>query len=331
MKILKAFFTSLLILAIVAGLSFLISREVLLMMATNRVQQSLKWIRDINNNQQYATDCMSKGSRRDQLGAVHYTQLRFIKPDSYVVEVICNGREHNPIEITDESLPPFVNHEVGYSGFRWGQDQAINFNCWNRTASVSVIEGVVHSSLKPAQMDSKIGPPSFCRAYGYNCCDPNSQQGHGAQISAALDCPKTCYIDCKDRPLVLNFSSQPYYDKLNRTVNINSGQSVTFSFTVSPNQEPVLIGYFDEDDRIEKAIATIESIFRKEKSENEVQVVLDYGDGQREKFDSLRGQIVHEYHCAQSQCNYTADLMVFKDNGVRSVDTLQNKIKIKVN
>jgi len=179
MRIIKAFITSLLIIAIVCGTIFFTAREVLLVMATNGVKQSLVLIRDVQQEQMYATECMSKGSERDTLGNIHYTQLRFTDLNSFVVEVICNGMEHSPIELAAVDLPPLVYHEVGQSGVRWGEDAGLNFTCLNRVGSTSIIEGMVNNSLKPTQVALTQGPASQCESYGYQCCDIDFQQGDG--------------------------------------------------------------------------------------------------------------------------------------------------------
>jgi hypothetical protein len=331
MRILKAFLTSLIILAVLAGLGFLATREVLLMMATTKVKQSLKWIRDVDNAQQYAAECSAKGATKLDTGQIHFTQLRYTGPNTYIVEVICHGRQFDPIQISEEKLPSLVRHKVGQSGLRWGADQGLDFECLNRIASVSVVEGVIQTALKPSEVETKPGPPTECSAYGYSCCDPNTQQGRSDQITEAIDCPQACYRTCRERPLVLNFSTQPYYDKLNRQLTISSGQSVTFSFTVSPNQEPVLSGYYDETDKIERTIAMLETVFKRQDPELAVTVLLDYGDGSRDEFHSLRGQAEHVYHCSQPSCEYTANLKVVKENGAVSIDGLQNQIYVQVN
>ena len=331
MRIIKAFITSLLIIAIVCGTIFFTAREVLLVMTTSKIKQSLVLIRDVQQEQMYATECMSKGSSRDTSGNIHYTQLRFIDLNSFVVEVICNGMEHSPIELAAVDLPPLVYHEVGQSGLRWSEDAGLNFTCLNRVGSISVIDGMVYTSLKPTQTASTQGPPSQSESYGYECCDVDFQQGDGKAITAALDCPQTCYASCLDRPLILSFSTQPYYDKLTRTLQVNRGQSVIFSYTVSPNQEVSFNGFYDESDQIEKTIAMIEMVFNPPQPEDEVEVIIDFGDGQQEEFSSLRGQVEHQYDCAIDICLYTAKLKVIKQNGIESLDSLQNTIKVQVN
>ncbi len=331
MRVLKAFLTSLLILAIAAGVTYLAVREVLLMMATTQVKQSLKWIRDIDNQQRYATECSSKGASKLPSGQIHFTQMRYTQPNKYVIEVVCNGMDHNPIELSEEKLPAFITHQVGQSGIRWGTNTALHLEGLNRVGSVTVVEGVISTSLRPSETEVLSGPPSKCESYGYECCNPNSQQGRSDQIKAAIDCPEACYRFCRPRPLVLNFNTQPYYDKLTRELTISGGQSVTFSFTVSPNQEPVLSGYYDENDRIERIIGMVDSIFSDRSSDEELTVILDYGDGQRDEFESFRGQSEHVYHCSQPSCEYTANLKVIKQSGVVSIDGLQNKITILVN
>lgn len=331
MRIIKAFLTSIILLVLVGGGLFLVIREGLLWMATSRVKQSLNQVRDIDQRQSYATECASKGSDRDEKGRVHATQLRFTDANSYVVEVICNQMEYAPIEVVTGDLPPFALRRVGKSGVRWGQELGINFSVLGRVGSVMVVDEQIITSSKFASVDGVAGPPSECSAYSYSCCDINMQLGQGGFASEALDCPQGCFESCEDRPIILSFSTQPFYNKIDRTLNISKNQAVVFSFVVSPSLDSSFIDYLDSDDPVEKFISSVESVFAKNPEDEQVIVYLDLGDGKKESFSGLRGQVEHQYNCVGVSCTYEAKLMVVKQGGIESYDGPQNKIIVQVN
>lgn len=331
MRVIKAFFTSILILGLGLGAIFLIAREVLLLMAAVQVRQSLVWVKELDNNQQYLAQCSSLGASRSSIDKIHSTQLRYIQPNRYVIEVICGDMERNPIKVAEEKLPPLVKHQPRQSGLRWGSNSALNLELYNRTYSVSVVAGTVSIAMKAAETETLTGPASECVSYGYACCDMNVEQGLGRQIKEALDCPQNCYQTCAPRPLVLSFRTEPHYDPLTRSLSINRGQTVAFSYTVSPNQEPVLSRYYDEEDWLERAVSMIEATFTFGGQDEEVMVILDYGDGEQDEFSSYSGQAEHTYNCPQANCEYTANLQAVNEEGTVSADGLQNKIKIQVN
>ncbi|KUK79565.1 MAG: hypothetical protein XD95_0298 [Microgenomates bacterium 39_7] len=331
MRILKAFVTSLLIIIVVGGGFLLIFREVVLYMTTYQVKQSLIQVRDLDKRQAYSTECLSKGSDRDQNGRVHHTQLRFIDENSYVLEAICNQMDHAPVEILTETLPPFAQRQLGKSGWRWDEESGINFVVLNRVGSVSIIDREIVTSRQAAVIDGSLGPPGACVSYGYQCCDVNMQMGRGELVSSALDCPKGCYQNCEDRPLILSFNTQPYYNKITRTLQLTKQQPVTFSFVVSPNQDIVFIGFEDSDDPVQKVLSAIEVIFGRQEEEELVEVTIDFGDGQTESFTGLRGQVEHRYDCAGGSCTYDATIRVVKEGGIESYSGPQNVIQIQVN
>jgi len=331
MRVIKALLTSVIILCLVLGLGFLITREVLLAMTTSKIKQSLKQIRDIQHTQSYATECASKGSDRDEKGIVHETQLRFIDNNSYVVEVICNQRQHSPIEVIQEDLPPLVKVQTGKSGVRWGQELGINFSVLNRTGSVTVLNDEIVTSSKPASFSGVAGPSTECSSYGYLCCDNSMQLGQGLQQLDALDCPQDCHEFCVDRPIILSFSTQPYYNKIDRTMEISKNQAVVFSFVVSPSLETSFTGYLDSEDPVERFIASVETIFSNEPEEESIEVELDFGDGKTEKFVGMRGQVEHQYQCLAPSCEYRAKLKVIKEKEIESYDSPQNLVIVRVN
>jgi hypothetical protein len=332
MRVLKNLGISLLILAVVGGIGFLIMREILLLITISRVKKSLTQVRSVDTKQTYLTECMSRGSSRDDKGKAHSTQLRFLDKGNYIVEVVCNQMEYNPIELERGQLPSAVVPQPGQSGIRWGLDAGLNFISFNRVASVSIIDRMIVTSLKPTVVASHQGPPSDCLSYGYQCCDQDTQIGTGDKITDALDCPQSCYEICSERPLILSFTTQPYYDRITRTLQVSASEPVVFSYLVTPNQSFDLsyVTYGESDDLVENIIAMIDTIFTRQPEDEQVQVFLDFGDGNVEEFAGLRGQTEHQYDCASNSCLYHAKLRVQKEDGIESLESPQSTIKVQV-
>ncbi len=334
MRVVKTLLWSIVSILLVLGLIFALMREVLLITATSRVKNSLQQVRQIDSEQTYLTECMSRGSSKNEAGRIHHTQLRFIDRSHYVVEVVCNRMEHDPLEVDQNKLPTIVKLESGQSGIRWPADAGMNFHCLRRTASVSVADNMIHTSLRRSEINDYQGPPSNCPSYGFQCCDETTQIGQGEQIFEALDCPQTCFRDCLDRPLILSFSSQPHYNRLTRTLEIEQSEPVSFSYLVTPNQEADLAFTSYEaslqEDWVEQAIALIDTILYQSPEVQETKVILDFGDGSVDEFIGLRGQVEHKYECAGNECLYHATLTVINADGVESLQTAQNTIKVLV-
>ncbi len=333
MRILKFILKSFLILALVLAVTALITREVLLILAMQRVASGLKETREIQTTQKYSSECMSKGSNSDGRGAVYQTQLRFIDDNQFAVEVVCNQFELDPIQVSTTELPILVTHQTGQSGLVWGEEASgINLECFGRTASVQIENGVVSRSLSAYVVETGTGPKSQCSSFGYQCCDTKQQKGKGSQLTDVLDCPKTCFESCADRPLILSFNTDPYYDTLSRQLEVSSGQPVTFSYNVSPNQKDSFAGmYQEESDWIERNIYLASKLFSQKNEDDEgVTVTIDFGDGEQASFQTMQAQKQHEYECNRNQCEYTASLNVENKLGIKSISDLHSQIKIKV-
>lgn len=332
MRIIKILLVYLAVVAVFLGLAFLLAREVLLFMAVSMVKSSLSQVRDDYLQQNYASECMTKGSERDDRGRVHTVQLRYTSEKEYVVETVCHQMEFSPILITSETLPPFVKHQAGHSGFRWGTDGGLNLECLGRTSSVMVVENEIVSSHSSSAVLMSQGPPSECVSYDYQCCDSIIHSGRGQLMDMALDCPESCFEACLDRPIIVNFSTQPSYDRVTRLLQTSAKKPIIFSFMASPNQEPAFLDDQKSDDWLDKLFANIELLLVSEKEEEEqVEVVLDFGDGHQETFVGLRGQVEHQYQCPGGGCEYVASLRVIREGGIESHDGPQSRIRVQIN
>jgi len=331
-RIIKAIITTLLIITLVLGSGFLLVREALLIMTTSKIKSSINQIKEVQQNQQYTTECASKGSDKDEKGKVHETQLRFLDSSSYVLEAICNQREMTPVEFFQEDLPPFVTVKPGKSGIRWGQELGLNFEVLGRIGSVIVVDEKVVSSSKLSNFSGASGPPSECSSYGYQCCDETMHYGVGDQQLEALDCPQDCFEVCEERPIILSFSTQPTYNQIDRSLQLPVNESkVLFSFVASSNLESSFSALLESDDPVERFIGSIESIFTKNQEEDLIEIELDFGDGKKESFEGLRGQVEHQYKCPSGNCEYKARLKVIKNKEIESYDSPQNLVIVQTN
>ncbi len=335
MRILKFILKSFLILAIVLVIVGLISREVMLIIGMQRIASNLKEMRDIASSQRYASECMGKGSNASRRGYVHQTQLRFVDDNEFVVEAVCNQFELDPIQISEAKVPRLVKHEKGQSGLVWNPEgtAGINLSCLGRTVSVQVKDAIVSQSFSSYPVETGSGPKSQCDSFGYTCCDTKHQKGAGVQLTDVVDCPKSCHETCLDRPLILSFNTQPYYDTLTRKLKIKSNQSVVFSYSVSPNQEDSFAGVFQEEsDWIERHIYLMSMLLslHKDQEEEKVEVTIDFGDGTQETFKTLQAQKEHQYTCSRGECEYLAKLKIVNSSGIESASDEQSQIKINV-
>lgn len=333
MRIIKILLTTLIGLLIILAVGAILTRELLLLTGLKRVQASLKLVRDIDRDQQYATECMTKGSLRDDEGRVHRTQLRFVGDQQYVIEVICNQFRMSPIEVEQVELPRWVTHQLGQSGLVWGSETAgLNLECLGRTGSVVIKDGYLSTSLHETEVEAGAGPTSECGSFGYQCCDLTYQQGVDHQLTTVQDCPKSCYQTCSDRPLILSFTTLPYYNKFDRTLEISAGTEVTFSFTVSPNQQDYFSGMYPEEmDWIERTVYTVGSVFDRSNTQQQAgSVVLDFGDGEQATTDKLKDKLTHTYQCSRARCEYQALLTVTNSAGINSLQDKPARITVVV-
>lgn len=334
MRILTNIFKSLVIILVILAGGAWLAREVLLALGLSQLKESLKEVKKIDQQQSSADVCMTRGSNSNSQGKVHQTQLRFDSANEYVIEVICAGYELAPIEISRAKLPFLVTQVIGQAGWVWDSAQtALNLSCSGRTGAVVYENDLFRVDRQALALTDTWGPTNQCSAYGYTCCDVKFQQGEGEQLTDILDCPKSCYPTCADRPLILGFTTQPFYDRLSRELPIAAAEPVTFNYVVSPNQQDNLaIIYHEEADLVEKVLFTLNSFFHPLTVETgAVQVVIDFGDGESYESTEPQGMTEHIYQCASGSCHYQARLTVTNGQGTVSVDDLQSLINIKVN
>lgn len=301
MRILRTFFVYSVVLLMLGGAGFLITREVLLFMAVSQVKTSLNTLqRTAANTGVYAQQCREFGVTEDTTAAVEAVQLRFDSPTSYVLEVICSQFSLNPIKIETKELPPFTAKTIGSSGLIWNQGlTGIGIEIWGRSRGIFAEAGDIWYG--PAE-DSigLLGPATTCAGHGYTCCQSETSQGSGTSISEVTDCPRSCYEQCQLRPLVLSVVSQPFYDPVTRVLSVESGQSVEIGYVIDPQ------------------------------GSEQLQVRLAFGDGEIEEFSDFQGRASHTYTCQSSLCEYTISLQATNEHDITSAVTSISQMKVQV-
>ena len=280
MRIIRTFLLTLLVLGAVAGLGFLILREGLLLLAQSQVKAVASRLNGIAKSTQYRQQCYDLlGSDIVFENTVDQVQLRFLDDTTYVLEAICQLRPHEPIEIEQFSLPQFVTKVPGSSGIVVSDAQSgFTIELWGRRAAIAF----AGTKVVPAQPGTTFAltPAAECQGYGYQCCSPEVGMGQGELLSPVLDCPTQCYTSCQLRPAVLSFVSDPYPDQINRTVELNKGEEITFFYVFESRQDGTITG------------------------------TIDFGDGQSEQLTGTQGQVSHTYPCTRAQCTFTATMTV---------------------
>lgn len=300
MRILKFFFISLIIFLILGGSTAFIAREVLLFSGAAKLQSSLSQLLFLSKNgTQYIRACREKGTPAT-VPAIEKLQLRFLNSHEYVLEAICTQFAFDPIIITQEQLPLFVQKKPGSSGIIWGNERSgVSIEVFGRSRSVYVEKFEAHQ----LNADTALGvtPESTCMGYGYMCCQNETVSGIGQPYSLVNDCPKTCYAQCVPRPVVLSFVSDPFPDSKNRSVTIHSGESVSFSYVASfPNEK------------------------------DPYTVTINFGDGENQTYTTVTGDAAHVYTCTTAQCTYAANIMIQGKNGVTAAETPITRLTITV-
>ncbi len=299
MRIIKFLLGSVATLGVVAVLGFFLGREVLLFWGISTVKSSLSELESISVNYgNYVQTCRQKGAPMDQI-AVAGLQLRFINDQEYLLEIICNGIQFDPIVILDKKLPPLVTKEPGAGGVIWGSDlSSVALTVLGRRQVIGVQnKSVVNLGRAVA---TGVSPLTTCQGRGYVCCTSDAQFGTGQLQDQVNDCPKSCYATCLPRPIVLSFSSDPILDQQTRTVTIGPNQTVSFAYVVS----------YDN-----KVLPTI---------------TLDYGDGQTEVLKKLTGQTSHLYTCNVGTCKYQVNIAVSTPEQISSVQNTISQLTVAV-
>lgn len=319
MRILRFLLSFLIFISIVGIVVFFIARELLFWMGTNSVREALLTLQRAQTRGNYYSQCLQNTGDSVNQDVSVLLQMRFINERDYVLEAVCNGVRYDALVIGRDSLPYGMTKLPGTAGVIWGNSlSTITVTIFD--APLTEIENVTGLSLSFLRKYSTIGvdenkvvyseiseqkgisPISSCEGYGYQCCHADRQIGVGEQITGLDECEKTCFSSCISRPVLLAFTTNPFFtDTSTRTVEINSGESVTFAFVGSAE------------------------------SSEWMQAILDFGDGQQTSIMSTRGEAHHRYDCPTGGCEYNANVTLLDQWGSESSATGLSTIRIVVN
>lgn len=288
--------------AVLVGIGFFVSREVLLQIAISQLKSDTAQMRSIaRNTGAYIQNCQRQGTTGISGQFIDAIQLRFISDTEYVVEVVCSELRITPIEVLSNSLPMMVEKVPGSSGLTWGvEPSAVSLAIWGRQRSLGIEEESIVPALSPAEVGTAMAPPTSCEGFGYTCCQQELTIGTGELISRAQDCPQTCYQQCQDRPIVLSVTTQPFYDQATRTVTVQRGQ-------------PLQAGFVIDAQGLENVATT-----------------LNFGDGATQNFTEINGTASHTYQCSAPSCTYTLSVSAEDSSGISSAQTPLSQIKVVV-
>lgn len=333
MRILKFLSFSLIGLLALGFLSFFFGREILLVWGASTIKGDYNHLLTEN----FADEC----SRQFSYGQDYSTQIRFTSEKEYNLEVVCADFTSTPIVLASKKLPPLLYKKSFGSGFTI-DDQNLPFfvklSSLGREIFIYTDNKSIYSNyLSVPDLDYEQGPFSSCQSHSYQCCNSDTQSGVGNQLNNVNDCPKSCYESCSIRPNVLSFNSRPALDDSNRTVAINSGETITFSYILGNGKTDVFEGQISKEEN-QTFLEKLQTIFSKTKTSDNsdgialpVQVTIDFGDGEFFSEESLYGSVDHSYSCQNNVCYFQAKILVKDAHGVLSADNELAKMIIKVN
>ncbi len=315
MRVLRYLFLWLSIVIVIAITGFFVAREGLLYWGISTVKQSLQQLQRASNQGSYEIECRRRGLSS---GGQEFLQLRFLSSTEYVLEALCSQNSRDPILIERQQLPPFVEKAPGRSGFLWntsksgieikvfGQlEQQLNAFLFNhgkwvsRSRTLLIDNRILHEGEELPSVES--GPITSCTGYGYECCQDVSHIGVGDRLVGTTDCEKSCYSACVSRPVILSFTSNPFFDLKTRTIEIASGATVEFVYVADEGQA------------------------------SSVTATLDFGDGATEQVRATAKAVNHKFTCETTQCEYNVRISL-KDNwGIESADTPVSTMIVIVN
>ncbi len=301
MRVIRALLTSLLILAIIGGISGLIAREYYMYQAVTLVSNALTELQKAATSTGiYRKQCSQRGLPSAFEDII--LQLRFTTRTQFVTEVVCGGSTLNPITLGQFTLPSFVQKRAGgSSGVIIGSPQSgVTLDIWWAQKDIVVENSQVHVMTNAGTKILDPGPLSACVGYGYQCCQSEVSEGEGETYTHVSDCPKSCYSACLPRPIVLSFLTD-VSASAGRSVQVRAGEVVSFNYVVDPG------------------------------SSKGATVQLEYGDGQKETTTKISGSLTHTYMCSTpGGCQYAASISARSATGAQAAATPLTQLSIQV-
>ncbi len=334
MRILKALLISLVTLLISLLVLVYVAREVLLLGSVWLLQSRYNQVVAAVKGGEYNAEC----GRLGVMTGEQLPQLRFISNTEYLTEVVCGGLEESALVDHKYKLWPLVKKALGDSGLTSLPTQkAVTLEVFGRSAAVLQSDDGNTSlalSYKPTTI-SVNGPVAHCQAYGATCCIDGEEQGIGDQVKGSLDCPKSCYVQCHNRPVILAFNSNPFYDYETRVLTVKRNQEVEFSYVISETQKDFFADarLKEQSDPIMITLSLVRQLFeRKSDSQKEelTQVMVDFGDGETETSTQEKDTVSHTYQCAREICRFTAALSAKNRYGAQTQVGYLSTITINV-
>lgn len=342
MRVLKIFFTATFFILILSFLVGLITREILLSTGLRQLKSDVRYLSKLQSSGDFVRDCLEYGGAFTDDGILVRNQLRFISDREYVIESVCQVSEDIRNVISRKTLPPMVRRGKGQSGFIQGQYlHGLELSIFGRTGIVYEDEETI-VSLSKIDVDLSVvlneGPATVCSGYGYTCCESTYQSGQDFQQTDALDCPRSCYSSCSEKPVVLTFNSEPAVSSESRVVFLNSGDFMEFIYTVSDVKGDVfaqdtIFGESEMELRWDdKLIRILNKYAERNLEEDKVsKVTINFGDGMTEELLELNGRVQHTYFCTgRSRCIYNVILQAETKYGVKSSLEGLSRIQVQV-
>lgn len=338
MRVLRIIFTACIGLLVVGISAFFIVREVVLSMAVSQIRSQVRFLKSAQVDPAFTQSCLEYGGSPRSNAPLIRAQLRFTTSSEYVVEVICVGAPTMRHVLREGALPSFAQKMIGQSGvIEGGTDQGVTIEVFGRFGWVFERDSIVQGTTQQQPGDTASftnGPTTVCAGYGYTCCGEISQVGQGEHQVAALDCPRTCFASCAERPVVLSFQSQEPPLSEGRILSLRSGQTVRFVYTLSDvsYEEGRLLAQLDSTGSVSAFfLPLIQTLTKPQRPSDALRnTSIIFGDGSTTEVSGLQGAVDHTYTCTRPLCVYNATLQAVTQNGITSSLTDGSRIQVQV-
>ncbi|MFH2118131.1 MAG: hypothetical protein ABII10_00115 [Candidatus Paceibacterota bacterium] len=316
-------------------------REVQLYKAVSQVRSVARNLSSAQTTGEFGRTCLEYGGSPANNQSLTRAQIRFVSDKDYILEIVCQTNESLREVIKEGSLPLLVTKGVNQSGLISNQQQhGLTLSILGRTGVVYEGDSFIQSSTRYRADDELIldrGPTTVCAGYGFICCNETYQLGQNQQNTQAWDCPKSCYESCIDKPVILNFYSEPYFATRTRIVRTQSGESIEFFYTVNDIQGDLLTRQLADQEEWSdlnwpaRLLRLVENFLnQKPTADSLAKVVITFGDGEAAELSDLQGSVVHTYTCNQRLCVYNAVVQAVTQNEITSSLDQNSNIQIQV-
>lgn len=330
MRILRFFFTSVLQVAVVGLIVFLAGREILLVVAVSDLKSGHQRLAA----KSFGQECVREFGYSQEF----WTQLRFVSPRQYQLEVVCADFVAQPVLLERKNLPAFVHKADIGSGFIIDERKLpylLRLTALGRSVYVFSEENKLYSQyLSARDLDYAAGPVTACQGHGYTCCMLDVQSGQGGQVAQAADCPRSCFESCQLRPVVLSFNSRPVADFESRMVTASVGQPVTFSYVIGNGRGDVFANQLERGAQV-SLWQRLQVLLGAPPAEEAglaapLTISIDFGDGARFESSNLQDSTDHLYTCPAGICMFTATLSATDALGVETARNALSQIIVRL-